>query len=100
MLEVPSIVSLRGLGKSVVSSDQDAHPSLAEFCVDRGRGFNHALHLPSNFGISMETELFSFVERAVDDADSRSNKYPILHRLQQVDRFLVRRFTVVDHVDP
>src|SRR3984885_15529433 len=98
MLEIPRVVALGRLGESVVSSDEDAHAPLAKFLIHSGCRVDHALHLPPDFGIAVEAELLTLIERAVDNPDRRPHENSILHGLQHVDRFLVRRFTVIDNV--
>src|ERR1700692_4510783 len=99
MLQVAGVVSLRRLSESVVSPYENAHTPLAQFGIDRSRRIDGALHLTSYFGVAIEAKLLTFVERAVNDANCRSDKNAILGRLQHVDRFLVCRFAVIDHVD-
>src|SRR5271156_6293715 len=98
MLEVPSIVALRRLRESVVSSDEDAYAPLAELPIDRRCRVDDALHLSSNFRIAPKTELLALIKRAVDDPDCRPNEDPVLCRLQHVDRFFVCRLAVINHV--
>src|SRR5580693_3763489 len=47
VLEIASVVTLRRLGESVVSSNKDSNAALAQFRVDRSRRIDDSLHLPA-----------------------------------------------------
>src|SRR5579862_2786725 len=99
MLQVARIVTLRRLRETIVSTNENADAALAQLSIDGSRTVNRALHLSTHFRVAIKAEFLPFIKRAVDDADRRTNKDAIFRRLQHVDCFLIRRLTVVDHVD-
>ncbi len=98
MLDIARILALRRAGKPVVAADDHADAALLHLRIRPRRGGQAKFDAVAHAG--MQRALRRLMHRGVQQTDRRADEHAVLHRLQHVQRFLVRVLAVVDHVHP